>query len=153
MCETCGCGAVDPLLTLVAQHEQILAAASALRRALERDDLATAELLRLELLRLLDPHERAETRGVLAELRGHPEHVEVVDGLIAGHDRIDAALRAQPMAWGPVLVAVELLWRHVDIEEHMIFPIARAVIDAAGWARIGAAVADALGDGHRAVES
>lgn len=153
MCETCGCGAVDPLLTLVAQHEQILAAASALRRALERVDLATAELLRVELLGLLEPHERAETRGVLAELRGHPEHVEAVEGLIAGHDRIDAALRAQPVAWGPVLGAVELLWRHVDIEEHAIFPIARAVLDTAGWARVGEAVGEALGGGHRAVES
>jgi hypothetical protein len=92
-----------------------------------------------ELLALLMPHTGAEESGLFAELRAEGSLAEAVDQLCAGHDDIHGVLSAASRSapnWAAVLAALDRLRRHIDNEEHGLFPAAVIALPIEAWDRV-----------------
>jgi hypothetical protein len=126
---------------LTAEHEAIADAAGRLRRAItHRTDDPVAALD--GLLAVLMPHAGTEEEDLFVELRAEGSLAEAVEKLCAEHDDIHGALGAVDRAapdWATVLAALGRLHRHIDNEEHGLFPAA-----------VIALLIDAFGPGHPA---
>ncbi|MFI0793854.1 hemerythrin domain-containing protein [Micromonospora rubida] len=138
MCNYCGCREFPLIGRLSAEHETIANAAGRLRvaaRAGGDDALPALDAL----LALLLPHTTAEEHGLFAELRAEGSLAEAVAKLCAEHDDIHGVLggvdRATP-DWPAVLAALDRLHRHIDNEEHGLFPAAVITLPIAAWDRI-----------------
>jgi hemerythrin-like domain-containing protein len=137
MCNYCGCREFPLISRLTAEHEEIAETAGALARAVNADSDASVGLLHT-LIGLLEPHITTEERGLFAELRAEPEFTATIESLCAEHEDIDGVLRGSARdGIDPVLVlpAVERLYRHIDKEEHGIFPAAVVLLDMSAWDR------------------
>ncbi|MGC3860597.1 hemerythrin domain-containing protein [Micromonospora chersina] len=138
MCNYCGCREFPLIGRLSAEHEAITDAAGRLRSAVRgggADPLAALDAL----LALLVPHTRTEEDGLFAELRAEGSLAEAVRRLCAEHDDIHGVLGAVDRAapdWPPVLAALDRLHRHVDNEEHGLFPAAVIALPIPAWDRI-----------------
>lgn len=141
MCNYCGCRSFPLIGRLTADHEAIINAAGRLRRAISTGDGDQAEALdALEaLLALLTPHTVTEETGLFAELRAEGSLADEVDKLCAEHEDIHQVLvradRAAP-DWAPVLAALDRLLRHIDAEEHGLFPAAVIALPISAWDRL-----------------
>lgn len=138
MCDYCGCRSFPLIARLTAEHEAIANAAGRLRRAITRpeaDPLADLD----RLLALLGPHTSDEETGLFEELRAEGSLSEAVAALCAEHDDIHGALgtvdRGAP-DWPAVLAALDRLHRHIDNEEHGLFPAAVIALPIDAWDRI-----------------
>jgi hypothetical protein len=138
MCNYCGCRAFPLIARLSTEHETIANAAGRLRRAVtsgRADPVAALD----ELLRLLMPHTGSEETGLFVELRAEGSLAEAVDKLCAEHDDIHGVLAAVDRAapdWPAVLVALDRLHRHIDNEEHGLFPAAVIALPIDAWDRV-----------------
>lgn len=138
MCNYCGCRDFPLIARLTAEHEAIANAAGRLREAIAdgRDDPAAALD---ELVGLLAPHTATEEGGLFAELRAEGSLAGEVDKLCDEHDDIHGVFgqvdRAAP-DWPAVLAAVGRLHRHIDNEEHGLFPAAVIALPIAAWDRV-----------------
>lgn len=144
MCNYCGCRDFPLIGRFSAEHEVIANTAGRLRRAIthaEADPLAALD----ELLARLTPHTGAEERGLFAELRAEGSLADAVDKLCAEHDDIHGVLGAVDRAapdWPAVLAALDRLHRHIDNEEHGLFPAAVIALPIDAWDRITPEPAD-----------
>lgn len=139
MCNYCGCREFPLIGQLTREHVEIQEIAGALRRSIKdgRHDESLA-LLDALLARLV-PHTATEESGLFAELRADGTLAGEVDRLCAEHADIHEALlgvnRAVP-DWALVLAAVQRLHRHIDKEEHGLFPAAAIMLPLPAWDRI-----------------
>jgi hypothetical protein len=137
MCNYCGCRDFPLIARLTAEHETIADAAGRLRDAISGGGDAPARLD--DLLALLLPHTSTEETGLFTELRVEGSLTEAVDKLCAEHDDIHGVLGAVDRAnpdWPAVLAALERLWRHIDNEEHGLFPAAVIALPIPAWDRV-----------------
>jgi hemerythrin-like domain-containing protein len=138
MCNYCGCRDFPLVARLTEEHEAIANAAGRLRRAIthgEGDPVAALD----ELLALLVPHTGTEETGLFAELRAEGSLTEAVDKLCAEHDDIHGVLGAVDRAapdWSAVVAALDRLHRHVDNEEHGLFPASVIALPIEAWDRL-----------------
>ncbi|MFD0474586.1 hemerythrin domain-containing protein [Nonomuraea thailandensis] len=92
-----------------------------------------------ELLTRLLPHTVTEESGLFAELRAEGSLAAEVERLCAEHAGIHGVLgtidRATP-DWPAVLEALDRLYRHIDHEEHGLFPAAVIMLPLDAWDRI-----------------
>jgi hypothetical protein len=138
MCNYCGCREFPLIARLTEEHEAISNAAGRLRRAIT-DKQAEPVAALDELLYLLMPHTGAEETGLFLELRTEGSLTEAVDKLCAEHADIHGVLAAVDRAapdWPPVLAALDRLHRHIDNEEHGLFPAAVIALPMEAWDRI-----------------
>ena len=145
MCNYCGCREFPLIGRLSAEHEAIANAAGLLRGAVRAggpDALVALDAL----LALLMPHTATEEDGLFEELRAEGSLAEAVAKLCAEHDDIHGVLggvdRADP-DWPAVLAALDRLHRHIDNEEHGLFPAAVIALPIPAWDRITPAEAAA----------
>ena len=120
------------------RHAEPGHAAGRLRRAIVHGDADPATALD-DLLALLMPHTVAEETGLFAELRAEGSLTTAVDQLCAEHDDIHGVLVAVDRAapdWPTVLAALDRLHRHMDNEEHGLFPAAVIALPIDAWDRI-----------------
>lgn len=153
MCNYCGCREFPVVGQLTAEHEAIGEAAGRLRRAIVdgRGEVAAGYLD--DLLALLAPHTASEETGLFAELRAEGSLGDAVRQLCTEHDDIHGVLGDVDPArpdWPRVLAALDRLHRHIDNEEHGLFPAAVIALPIAAWDRLtatppGAAVAAEAG--------
>lgn len=140
MCNYCGCRSFPLVARLTDEHERIANAAGRLRRAVTRPGADPSAALD-ELLALLKPHTAAEETGLFAELRAEGSLAGAVDKLCAEHADIHGVLstvdRAAP-DWPAVLAALDRLHRHIDNEEHGLFPAAVIALPIDAWDRVTA---------------
>lgn len=138
VCNYCGCRDFPLIGRLSAEHEDITNAAGRLRAAITRGHGDPAERLD-ELLALLMPHTATEETGLFRELRDEGSLTEAVDKLCAEHDDIHHVLGAVDRAapdWPAVLAALDRLRRHIDNEEHGLFPAAVIALPIPAWDRL-----------------
>src|SRR5262249_22314159 len=108
-------------------------------RAAILTDPGTASQRLDDLLDRLLPHTATEESGLFAELRAEGSLTDAVDKLCAEHDDIHAVLGAVDFSapdWPPVLRALDRLRRHIDTEEHGLFPAAVIALPIPSWDRI-----------------
>jgi len=138
VCNYCGCRAFPLIARFTADHEQISDAAGRLRRAVTTG--AGDPLVRLdELLALLVPHTDTEEAGLFVALRAEGSLTAAVDDLCDEHDDIHGVLGAVDRTapdWPAVLAALDRLHRHIDNEEHGLFPAAVMALPIAAWDRL-----------------
>ncbi|GGM66634.1 hypothetical protein GCM10011608_59930 [Micromonospora sonchi] len=138
MCNYCGCREFPLIGQFATEHEEISNAAGRLREAITKGHADPAPLLD-ELLALLMPHTCTEETGLFVELRAEGSMAEAVDKLCAEHDDIHGVLgqvdRAAP-DWPAVLAALDRLRRHIDNEEHGLFPAAVITLPIPAWDRL-----------------
>ncbi|GIJ23011.1 hemerythrin domain-containing protein [Micromonospora lutea] len=138
MCNYCGCREFPLIGQLTTEHEAIVNAAGRLRAAITSgtgDPVARLD----DLLALLMPHTDTEERGLFVELRAEGSLTEAVDRLCDEHDDIHGVLgtldRTAP-DWPEVLAALDRLRRHIDNEEHGLFPAAVIALPIPAWDRL-----------------
>lgn len=139
MCDYCGCRDFPLIAQLTDEHVAIAEAAGRLRRAVTGGRESAAPALLDELLALLLPHTGTEESGLFAELREEGSLTDAVDKLCAEHEDIHGVLGAIDRAapdWPAVLAALERLHRHIDNEEHGLFPAAVIALPIPAWDRI-----------------
>ncbi|WP_018719951.1 hemerythrin domain-containing protein [Salinispora fenicalii] len=138
MCNYCGCREFPLIGQLTAEHEAIANAAGRLRTAITAGAGNRVDLLD-DLLALLMPHTETEERGLFLELRAEGSLTEAVEQLCDEHDDIHGVLstvdRAAP-DWPAVLAALDRLHRHIDNEEHGLFPAAVIALPISAWDRL-----------------
>lgn len=138
MCNYCGCRQFPLIAQLTTEHEEITNAAGRLREAIT--DGRGDPLLRLdELVNLLTPHTQKEEAGLFAELRAEGSLTEAVDQLCDEHDDIHTVLEGidrEAPDWATVLAALGRLRRHIDNEEHGLFPAAVIALPMPAWERV-----------------
>lgn len=143
MCHDCGCRSYPVIDALSDEHEQINSLAGRLRRAVNSG--ADPAPVLAKLVPLINRHTTAEERGLFAELRGDPQLSVAIDELCAEHlhlHQVFADATAGTAAKSVVLAAIDTLRRHIDREEHGIFPAAVILLDADGWERLSRLSAD-----------
>ena len=139
MCNYCGCRAFPLIRRLTDEHEAIADTASELRHAIVAGRHDAATRLLDELIGLLIPHTTTEERGLFAELRYDPVFAEEVDNLCREHADIHGVLMTVDRAvpdWSAVIAAIRRLYRHIDNEEHGLFPAAVIALPIPIWDRI-----------------
>ena len=138
MCNYCGCREFPLIGRLSAEHEAIANAAGRLRTAASGggdDPVAALDAL----VALLMPHTATEEDGLFEELRAEGSLAEAVAKLCAEHADIHGVLGAVHRAapdWPAVLAALDRLHRHIDNEEHGLFPAAVIALPIPAWDRI-----------------
>ncbi|MCI4066915.1 hemerythrin domain-containing protein [Micromonospora sp. R77] len=138
MCNYCGCRDFPLIGRLSAEHEAIADAAGRLHAAVRSGDADPLPALDA-LLALLMPHTTTEENGLFQELRAEGSLAAAVEKLCAEHDDIHGALGAVDRAdpdWPAVLAALDRLHRHIDNEEHGLFPAAVIALPIPAWDRI-----------------
>lgn len=138
MCNYCGCREFPLIGRLTAEHEAIANAAGRLRTAITSDADDCLDLLD-DLLALLMPHTETEEDGLFLELRAEGSLAEAVQKLCEEHDAIHGVLGAVDRTapnWPAVLAALDRLHRHIDNEEHGLFPAAVIALPMSSWDRI-----------------
>lgn len=138
MCNYCGCRSFPLIAALTAEHEAITDAAGRLRRAVDEGRTDPMPALD-ELLALLTPHTGTEESGLFAELRAEGSLASAVEKLCAEHRDIHGVLGAVDRAapdWSAVLAALDRLRRHIDNEEHGLFPAAVIALPIDAWDRV-----------------
>ena len=138
VCNYCGCREFPLLGRLSAEHEEIANAAGRLRTAITQGQ---GDLLTLldDLVDLLLPHTSTEETGLVTALRDEGSLAEAVEKLCAEHDDIHGVLGAidrDAPDWPAVLAALDRLHRHIDNEEHGLFPAAVIALPISAWDRI-----------------
>ncbi|MEU8247804.1 hemerythrin domain-containing protein [Nonomuraea sp. NPDC048916] len=139
MCNYCGCRDFPLIGRLSDEHWAIGETAGALRRAIDQGRHDDAQALLDELLAQLMPHTATEETGLFAELRAEGSLAEEVDRLCAEHQDIHGVLGAVDRAspdWPAVLEALAALRRHIDHEEHGLFPASIIMLPLPAWDRI-----------------
>ncbi|HEU5110013.1 MAG TPA: hemerythrin domain-containing protein [Micromonosporaceae bacterium] len=139
MCNYCGCREFPLIGRLSAEHVEIAEAAGRLRRAVAAGREQEAVRLLDELVGQLAPHTSAEENGLFVELRAEGSLAEAVDKLCAEHDNIHgtlAAVNRDAPDWPATLAALDRLHRHIDNEEHGLFPAAVIALPIDAWDRI-----------------
>jgi hypothetical protein len=139
MCNYCGCRDFPLIGRLSEEHWQIEETAGALRRAINGSRYGEAVSLLDELLAQLIPHTAVEESGLFAELRAEGSLAEAVDKLCGEHDEIHGVFGAIDRAdpdWAAVLEAIGKLHRHIDGEEHGLFPASVIMLPISAWDRI-----------------
>jgi hemerythrin-like domain-containing protein len=139
MCNYCGCRDFPLVALLTEQHDAIEEQAGELRRAILGGREADASRRLEALVGLLGPHTTTEERGLFAELRAEGSLTEAVERLCGEHVDIHGVLGAVDRAapdWPTVLAALERLHRHIDNEEHGLFPAAVNDLPIPAWDRI-----------------
>lgn len=139
MCNYCGCRDFPLIGRLSEEHWQIEETAGALRRAIGESRYGDAALLLDELLAQLLPHTALEESGLFAELRAEGSLAGAVDRLCDEHDEIHGVFGAIDRAapdWPAVLEAIRKLHRHIDSEEHGLFPASVIMLPISAWDRI-----------------
>ncbi|GGS82527.1 hemerythrin domain-containing protein [Nonomuraea spiralis] len=139
MCNYCGCRDFPLIGRLSQEHWDIQESAGALRRAIGEARHGEAVTLLDDLVARLIPHTDTEENGLFAELRAEGSLAEEVERLCAEHADIHGVLGAIDRAapdWPAVLDALERLHRHIDHEEHGLFPAAVIMLPLAAWDRI-----------------
>lgn len=137
MCSYCGCRSIPLIGRLSDQHEEIIDATTALRRAAADGDTTAAAYAVVSLGRLLHPHTGLEERGLFTELRRDDVFTDHVDTLCGEHRAIDEDLDA--VASGRldrVPALLRLLRDHIDKEENGLFPAAAILLDDDQWQRL-----------------
>ena len=138
MCNYCGCREFPLIGRLTAEHEAIANAAGRLRTAITSgagDPMGELDTL----LTLLTPHTDTEERGLFVALRAEGSLTEAVDQLCDEHDDIHGVLGAVDRTapdWLAVLAALDRLHRHIDNEEHGLFPAAVIALPIVAWDRL-----------------
>ncbi|MFC4149490.1 hemerythrin domain-containing protein [Micromonospora mangrovi] len=138
MCDYCGCRDFPLIGRLSAEHETIANAAGRLHTAVRAGDADALPALDA-LVALLVPHTATEEDGLFRELRDEGSLAEAVVKLCAEHDDIHGVLGAVDRAapdWPAVLAALDRLHRHIDNEEHGLFPAAVIALPIPAWDRI-----------------
>lgn len=139
MCNYCGCREFPLIGRLTEEHLAIEEAAGRLGRSIEAGRHGDAVRQLDELASLLSPHTATEEAGLFTELRAEGSLTEAVDRLCDEHDDIhgviDAIDRSRP-DWPAVLAALTRLRRHIDNEEHGLFPAAVMALPIEAWDRI-----------------
>lgn len=139
MCNYCGCREFPLIGQLSEEHVEIEELAGSLRRSIGEGRHDESSALLDALLARLGPHTATEESGLFAELRADGALAEEVDRLCAEHADIHGVLLAVDRAapdWAAVLEALRLLHRHIDKEEHGLFPAAVIVLPLPAWDRI-----------------
>jgi hypothetical protein len=139
MCNYCGCRDFPLVALLTEQHDAIEEHAGELRRAIVDDREADASRLLEALVGELIPHTATEEGGLFAELRAEGSLTVAVARLCAEHVDIHGVLGAVDRTapdWPAVLAALERLHRHIDNEEHGLFPAAVIALPIPAWDRI-----------------
>lgn len=140
MCDSCGCRDQRLLDVLGAEHDAIAGLVHRCRGALAAGDLDTARGLGTQIANEFFPHAAVEEAGLFPALAEAGFGAEV-DDLVSEHRAMDAlpgVLHDPSLAGLPRLL--DVLAAHAYREEQDVFPAARTVLDAAGWARANAAV-------------
>jgi hemerythrin-like domain-containing protein len=139
MCSYCGCRSIEPIGRFSAEHDDIINATGAMRRAAAAGDVATTRQAAAHLIAMLDQHTRAEEESLFAALRTDPEFTDHIDGLCAEHR--DIAERLAQVGAGDLQLA-ETFERsvrdHIDKEEYGLFPAAVIALDAPTLERLAA---------------
>ncbi|GAA1764674.1 hemerythrin domain-containing protein [Luedemannella helvata] len=138
MCNYCGCREFPLIGRLSDEHEAIENAAGRLRRSIEASGADRLPALDA-LMALLLPHTATEEQGLFAAVREEGSLTTAVDALCAEHDDIHGVLGALDRAapdWPAVLAVLDRLHRHIDNEEHGLFPAAVIALPIAAWDRI-----------------
>lgn len=151
MCNYCGCRSFPLIAQLTEEHERITNAAGRLRRAVTQPGADPGAALD-ELLALLKPHTSTEETGLFAELRAEGSLAGAVAKLCAEHEDIHGVLGAVDRAapdWSAVLAALDRLHRHIDNEEHGLFPAAVIALPIDAWDRVTTSPADSQGPSNR----
>ncbi len=97
MCSYCGCEAEPVIDRLMDDHALISDLVYRIRHALDSERPGDADALTQRLAVEFERHSRIEEGGLFAQLREAGEAVEEVEGLVADHVLLRAALaRPQP---------------------------------------------------------
>lgn len=143
VCNYCGCRAIEPVAQLTADHERIQNISGDVRRAVSRDDHATAATLLRELHDVLTVHDAVEELAVYPAMARHSEYADKIGTMFDEHDDLDdvlgTALRTaqatDPAAadWTEVLAALGALVEHIQREEYGLFPAAAIALAPEEW--------------------
>ncbi|MGH8828837.1 MAG: hemerythrin domain-containing protein [Jiangellaceae bacterium] len=137
MCSYCGCRSISVIAQFSAEHDDIVNATGALRRAADEGATALARQRVIDLFAILDPHTDAEERGLFHELRQDAEFTEYVDALCLEHHDLHARLRAIADGDFAAIGKFEHLIRHhIDREDNGLFPAAAVALDGPAWERV-----------------
>ena len=134
MCNHCSCRDYAPIRDLTAEHERILALATALAETTDDRPVAAAE--RDELVALLHLHVDKEEAGlypILLDTAGWP--ADTFDDLEEEHRELFAAIDADRFD----RLALYALQRHIEEEEEVLFSAAVFHFDGDTWDDLAAA--------------
>lgn len=135
MCSYCGCEAEPVIDRLMDDHALIGDLVYRIRHALGSEHGAEVDSLTARLAIEFERHSRIEEGGLFAQLREAGEAVEEVDGLIADHVLLRAALaRPEPATdAGRLQDLLSFITRHAEIEDNDLFPFALQQLPNERW--------------------
>jgi DUF438 domain-containing protein len=142
MCDYCGCRELEPVGRLSDEHETIGTLETAVRVALRAGDMTAARARFDGLADMLVVHLEREETGLFAELRLDGAFEAVLDGLVAEHVQMRAALGVMAALtsdddWAAAARQVlHDLDRHIWAEEYDLFPASIVGVTDEGWARL-----------------
>lgn len=137
MCSYCGCVANTVIAQLMLEHEEIVNALGAVRRAVEGVPGYSVVETAAALQALLTPHTESEERGLFAQMLPDPEFRDHIEGLSVEHREIDERLARVAAGEHGVFHDFERLLRnHMDKEDNGLFPAAIIALDGEAWERV-----------------
>jgi hypothetical protein len=143
MCDYCGCHNIPTLAQLIAEHDEIRAAARKARRAAQEGEFDAARRGVKRLLALLELHTEIEEHGLFPPMsREFPDHISSLE---TDHRWISEALQklaAAPAAydgWDLQLTRTAgALFEHLLREQDGLFPASLAVLAPKEWDELDA---------------
>lgn len=152
MCEYCGCGALDAIAELTAEHDAVVNLSGQARRAVHAGDLDLAAGHARAIATVLTTHTAVEEGALFPALV--EEFGEHVTALRAEHRLIEGVLAEAAsctptdQAWAERLEhALWVLREHILKEQDGVFPAALAELDPDQWdaleevrARVGSGI-------------
>jgi len=139
MCDYCGCREQWPIDELGREHDRLTTLGRQVRAHIAASDTVGARKAFDVLVDLLDAHSAKEEAGLFAVLRAEGELVDDVAALIAEHDAIAGIILTDDSGFAAKANEVlEHLVRHIDREEHDLYPATRLALSPDGWDRVKA---------------
>lgn len=139
MCSYCGCRSIEVIGRFMTEHEDIVTAAGALRRAAIEQDRAKVRMQCERVRTLLTPHTEAEEVGLFSVMREQGDFAEQVDALCGEHTLLDAQLDGIAAGdYSLVQPFSQRLRDHIDKEDNGLFPTSALTLDGPDWDRIDA---------------
>lgn len=138
MCSYCGCEAEAVVAGLMADHAVIADLVYRIRRTLEDRRFDQARDLTAHLAEAFEGHSFEEEAGLFAQLRAAGEAIEEVEDLIGDHRCLRPALSDPAAVDDPqrLLLLLDDLMRHAEIEDNDLFPFAMQQLPDACWSAL-----------------
>lgn len=137
MCSYCGCQAIEVIGRFMAEHDDIVTAAGALRRAAVEQDRTKVRTQCERVRTLLTPHTEAEEVGLFSVMREQGDFADQVDALCGEHTLLDEQLDGIAAGdYSLIQPFYQALRDHIDKEDNGLFPTSALTLDGPDWDEI-----------------